>query len=90
MYKELPNSVKELHDFCNERKSPNWIDSKGKFIWIGDEAIMNFGSHKGKSLFYVAKKESGFLNWMLTKDFTDDVKKIASDALNGKFPIKQN
>ena len=90
MYKELPNSVKELHDFCNERKSPNWIDSKGKFIWIGDEAIMNFGSHKGKSLFYVAKKESGFLNWMLTKDFTDDVKKIASDALNGKFPVKLN
>ena len=51
---------------------------------------MNFGSHKGKSLFHVAKNESGFLNWMLTKDFKEDAKKIVSDALNGKFPVKLN
>jgi DNA polymerase-3 subunit epsilon len=88
LHKELPNNIEELHDFCNERKSPNWIDSRGKFIWIGSEAVMNFGPHKGMSLLDIAKNEHGFLNWMLTKDFTDDAKKIVSDALSGKFPEK--
>ena len=32
------------------------------------------------------KNEIGFINWMLTKDFMPDAKKITSDALNGKFP----
>jgi hypothetical protein len=36
----------------------------------------------------MAQNESGFLNWMLNRDFLPDVKKIASDALNGKFPQK--
>ena len=88
MYKELPRNICELHDFCNERKSASWIDSKGKFIWIDNEAIVNFGPHKGKLLSDVAKNEPSFLVWMLNKDFLPDVKNIVSDALNGKFPQK--
>jgi len=87
-HKELPKNISELHDFCNERKSPNWIDSKGKFIWIGDNAVINFGPHRGKLLSDMVKSGSGFLEWMLTKDFLPDTKKIVSDALNGRFPQK--
>lgn len=88
MHKELPHDISKLHDFCNERKSASWIDSKGKFIWIGNDAVLNFGSHKGKPLAYIAQKESDFLRWMLTKDFSQEVKGIMLDALNGKFPKK--
>ena len=88
MHKELPHSIGELHDFFNERKSESWIDSKGKFIWIDNEAVINFGQHRGKSLPDMVKNEPGFLNWMLAKDFLPDAKKIVSDALDGKFPQK--
>ncbi|MEK6859927.1 MAG: 3'-5' exonuclease [Nanoarchaeota archaeon] len=88
IHKELPHNISELHDFCNERKSASWIDSKGKFIWIGNDAIVNFGPHKGKLLSYMVENESGFLEWMLNRDFLPDVKKIVSDALNGKIPQK--
>lgn len=88
MHKDLPHNINELHNFCNERKSASWIDSKGKFIWIGNDAVVNFGSYKGKPLSFLVKNEPGFLNWMLTRDFSQDTKKIVSDALNGKFPQK--
>ncbi len=88
MHKELPHNISELHDFCNERKSASWIDGKGKFIWMGNEAVINFGQHRGKSLPDMVKNEPGFLNWMLTRDFLPDAKNIVSDALNGKFPQK--
>jgi DNA polymerase-3 subunit epsilon len=87
-HKELPHNINELHDFCNERKSASWIDSKGKFIWIGNDAVLNFSQHKGKLLSDIAKNEPSFLNWILTKDFLSDTKEIVSDALNGKFPQK--
>lgn len=88
MHKELPNNISELHDFCNERKSTTWIDSKGKFIWIGNDAVINLHPHQGKTLRDMVKNEPGFLNWMLSKDFLPDAKKIVSDALNGTFPEK--
>ena len=87
MHSELPRKINELHDYCNERRSPNWIDGKGRFIWIDNDVVINFSRHKGKSLSYMIKNELGFLNWMMmTKDFMPDAKKIVSDALNGQFP----
>jgi DNA polymerase-3 subunit epsilon len=86
MHNELPHGINELHDFCNERRPASWIDSKGRFVWIDNDAVMNFGPHRGKSLSYIIKNELGFLNWMMTKDFMPDAKKIVSDALNGQLP----
>ncbi|MCK5624787.1 3'-5' exonuclease [Candidatus Pacearchaeota archaeon] len=87
-HKELPQNISELHDFCNERKPTHWIDDKGKFIWINNDAVINFSNHGGKLLSEMVKNESSFLNWILTKDFLPDVKKIVSEALDGKFPQK--
>lgn len=89
-HKEIPHDIKELHDFCNERKPKHtsWIDSEGKFIWISNDAVVNFSSHKGKLLSHMVKNESSFLEWMLNRDFLSDAKKIVSDALNGIFPQK--
>lgn len=86
-HSELPNDVEGLHEFCN-RKDPNWVDSDGKFIWSGGNVVFNFSQHKGKTLQEVAKSEIGFLNWIIAKDFSSEIKKICEDALNGVFPIK--
>ncbi len=88
-YSDLPKTMRELHDFCNERRNPNWLDEEGKFVWVGEEVVINFGPHRGKSLSYLVENESGFLGWMISKDFLPDAKKIASDALKGEFPKKE-
>ena len=85
---DLPSSVKELHDFCNERRSDNWVDSKGRFVWIEGEAVVNFSRYKGKSLMYMSKHERGFLEWIIKGDFMADTKKLAEDALKGIFPVR--
>ena len=82
---ELPRTVKELHDFTSERRSLNWIDRNGKFVWVENEATVNFSKYRGKSLQYMAKNERDFLEWMIKNDFSQDAKNIASDALNGKL-----
>ncbi|MBL7148406.1 MAG: 3'-5' exonuclease [Nanoarchaeota archaeon] len=87
-HKELPRNIGELHDFCNERKPAHWIDDKGKFIWINNDVVINFSSHKGKLLSEMVKNESGFLRWILDRDFLPDAKDIVSEALNRKFPQK--
>ncbi|MCF7791537.1 MAG: 3'-5' exonuclease [Victivallales bacterium] len=87
-YSTLPREVKELHDFCNPT-DPNWIDKTGKFKWDDDgEAIVAFGKNKGIKLKNIAAKNPGFLSWINRMDFPDDAKKIAKEALTGKFPTK--
>lgn len=84
----LPRDIESLHEFCNPR-DPNWIDSEGRFTWMGDAAVINFSKYQGRTLEDIAKNEIGFLNWVLNKDFSSEVKKLVKDALNGQFPIKK-
>ena len=82
---DLPKEVNGLHEFYNPR-DPAWIDKEGKFIWIGEKVAINFGPHKGQTLNFMCESEKGFLQWMLTKDFSKEAKDIVRDALSGKFP----
>jgi DNA polymerase III subunit epsilon len=88
-YTELPREVKELHDFCNP-VDPKWIDGTGKFKW-GDngEAVIAFGKNKGIKLKEIATTNPGFLSWIIRMDFPEDSKKIAKNALGGRFPKKK-
>lgn len=88
-HEKLPKDILGLHEFCN-RKDPNWFDSEGKFTWMGDAVVINFSKYQGRTLEDIAKNEIGFLNWILNKDFSPEVKKIAEDAIKGIFPKKQN
>ncbi len=81
----LPRNLTGLDEFCNPR-DPTWIDDDGKFAWSDGKAIINFGSHKRKTLEFMYKNEKGFLQWILTKDFSDKVKNITREVINGKFP----
>lgn len=81
----LPRDIFSLHEFCNP-KDPAWIDDDGKFAWFEGKAIINFGAHKRKTLKFMHENEKGFLKWILTKDFSQKVKDITKDAIEGKFP----
>ena len=67
---------------------PTWVDRAGKFKWVDGEAVFTFGNKtNGKSLQWVAKNERGFMTWMLSKDFSDEVDGIVRAALLGEFPV---
>ena len=82
---ELPDSVDELAAYC-EQSDPDAYDRARRFRWCGDELVVNFGKHAGRTLRDLAQNDPGFLRWILRGDFADDVKCVASNALIGKFP----
>jgi len=84
-YPDLPKTMEELDEFCNQ-KEPNWIDSTGKFKWVGGVPTVGFSKHAGRTLEEIAKNEPGFLKWMIGATFPKDATDIARNALQGKFP----
>ena len=86
-HEDLPKDIDGLHEFCSPR-NPNWIDSEGKFIWSGDVAVINFSKNQGRTLEDIAKNDISFLNWILSKDFSSEVKEIVTKSLKGQFPKK--
>ncbi len=85
-YTDLPRTVKDLSNFCFPHPE-NAVDKTGKFVWIENDAAFNFGKWRGRKL--NDPEVRGYLSWMANRgDFSDEVKEIASNALSGKFPIK--
>lgn len=83
----FPANLDELHEFCKSQ-APDWIDANGRFKWRGAEAVVAFGRHSGTPLRTIAAESPDFLQWILKADFPEDVRKIASDALAGVFPVR--
>ena len=86
-YPDLPRTVDGLHDWLNPN-DPHRIDADGKLIWRDDVATVAFGAQAGTSLSELAVSDRGFLEWVLRKDFSDEVKAIVRDALVGRFPVR--
>lgn len=84
---KFPSTPDEMNDFCASQ-NPDWIDANGRFKWRGGEAVVSFGKYNGTPLRKIAEDYPDFLRWILKADFPEDVRKIASDALIGKFPEK--
>lgn len=88
---EFPRDVQKLHDmFFVDPRDSSTLDPDGKFAWRGDECVVNFGKkHKGKTLREVKALDPGFLrDFILKGDFNETVKKIAQEALEGRFPVR--
>lgn len=82
----LPHDIFGLCEFCNQRDS-TWIDNDGKIAWFEGKAILNFGNkYKGKTLEFVSKNDTSYLHWIMSTDFSQEVKEIVNNAINGKFP----
>ncbi len=84
---ELPEGVAALAEY-SDLTDPDALDRQRRFKWSDDEVIVNFGKNAGRTLRDISENDPGFLRWIIRSDFPDDVKKIASDALIGKFPEK--
>ena len=87
-YEEVPKELPELHRFCNPHEG-KYVDRRRKFLWNDeDEAVFTFGKYKNQSLNEVCKDQRGrgYLEWMLGKDFNEEVKDILRSALDGVFP----
>ena len=84
-YEELPRDVVGLDDFCRP-KHPDWLTPDGRIVWKEGAARIAFGKHNGKSLKDLAKEAPDYLRWLIDKDFPEEVKKIAENALQGTFP----
>jgi DNA polymerase-3 subunit epsilon len=79
-YADLPTDIDALDAMGVDT---SFIDREGKFIWRGGKACVGFGKYQGVPL---TECDRGFLRWMLTKDFSPEAKRIASDALNNRYP----
>jgi DNA polymerase-3 subunit epsilon len=90
-YEDLPRDVEALHEFCNPDEG-KYVDLRRKFLWNDQgEAEFTFGKFSGQSLNKVVADQSGrsYLEWMLGKDFSEEVKGILREALDGVFPRKE-
>jgi len=86
MYQDLPRDVQGLSELCYQGIE-NCVDIDGKFIWVENEAVCNFGKkHVGRKLRDIAQDDPSYLSWIVGADFSFEVKEIASNALGGKFP----
>lgn len=72
-------SLDDLHNFVERNEGR--VDFAGKFIRNESGLIcLNFGKHKGEP----ASKETGFVKWMLDKDFTQDTLMWANKIVKGE------
>lgn len=82
-YSILPRDVDALHAL----QWPGWIDPEGKFRFVDDEPTCMFGKYKLKSMRAIPRD---YWNFILTSNFSTDVKKLASDAKLGIFPVRNH
>jgi DNA polymerase-3 subunit epsilon len=81
-YPDLPRSPAEIQRRISNR---NGVDSSGNFVRNAKgEVLFNFGKHKGKPLTDIARKEPGYLGWMLTDGFYADTKAVVRKALESQ------
>jgi len=85
MYQDLPRDVSGLCALCYEI-GKNYVDPEGKFIWVDGEVVCNFGKkYKGRKLRDIAEGDPSYLSWIAGADFSPEIRKIATRALDGEF-----
>ena len=85
-YGAQEKGIESLKDFEYERSS-DYFDKERKFCWWNGELYPTFGKYaRKKHIKGIAKEDSRYLEWILTKDFSDEVKTMIGKALEGEFP----
>lgn len=82
-YSDLPHNLDDLDKYC-ELRDPSWVDRDGKLRWTGGEITINFGKKKGEKVADLARRDPGYLKWILKGDFSSDTKAIVTKILEGK------
>ncbi|MEW5894989.1 MAG: exonuclease domain-containing protein [Candidatus Omnitrophota bacterium] len=64
-----------------------FYDCERRFRWWNGELYMMFGKYaRKKTLKDIARDDPRYLEWILSADFSTEVKELVSAALEGKFP----
>ena len=85
-YGDKEKGIVSLKDLDYERSS-DYFDKGRKFCWWNGELYPTFGKHgKKKHIKEIADVDRKYLEWVLTKDFSVEVKTMIQNALDGRFP----
>ena len=69
-------------------KTAEFLDDERKFRWWNGKAYMMFGKYAKKySLQEIARRDPGYLEWIVSAKFSEEVKTLVSNALQGQFPV---
>ena len=86
-YGDIQIGLKSLQKFTYQIHD-EYYDSGRRFRWWNGKLYMMFGKYaKRHSLQEVVKMDRGYLEWILSADFSEEVKELVENALNGKYPI---
>ncbi len=78
--------IESLRDIDYEAKS-DYFDKERKFCWWNGQLYPVFGKYgRKKHIKSIAKEDREYLEWVLTKDFGEDVRTMIKKALAGEFP----
>jgi DNA polymerase III subunit epsilon len=78
-YDDLPRSIADLHQYM---EYPDILDPDGKFVRRDDGLIVfAFGKYSGEPVNDVARTDRPYLEWIVNKDFSNEAKSIAREAL---------
>ncbi|MGM9774653.1 MAG: exonuclease domain-containing protein [Candidatus Egerieousia sp.] len=73
----LENDVQKLADFSSRSK---FVDYAGRIVYNDkNQAVFNFGKHKGRLVTEVLKSEPSYYSWILNGDFTLNTKRVLTD-----------
>ena len=76
--------IYKIHHQSDDR----YVDNERKFYWRSGEAFFAFSKFKDHSLAEVALTDPGFLDWILSADFSEETKEIIRKAQQGELPKK--
>lgn len=85
-YGKDSGSIEALKEF-NYRATSEYFDAERKFRWWNGDLYMTFGKYaKKEPLKVIAQRDPQYLTWILEKDFSDDIKAMIQEVLNGRYP----
>ena len=88
-YAASREDIEGLKEF-DYKQSSEFFDNERKFRWWNGDLYMTFGKYaKKEPLKTIAKKDPQYLEWVLDKDFSDEVKNMIQGVLNGQHPKQE-
>ena len=85
-YGNEEKGIESLKDFDYERSSA-YFDKERKFCWWNGQLYPMFGKYgRKKHIRDIVKTDRRYLEWILSTDFSDEVKVMIENVLKNKFP----
>lgn len=77
-YPDLPRTPADLQRHLLPADA---ADAEGKLVRVGGELRFTFGRYRGQPLAVVARENPEYLDWLLSRDFSDEVKRPVRESL---------